>query len=146
MRERSEMDNLRVDIERLKERVEGIDAAQEDLYRRIDGLRSAADADRQDLAQRLAALERDLKVLDAAREKDRQAIIDSLSNKITGIIQSQAPPARRGERGYEHVVQQGQTLSEIAAVYNVKVDAIVEANNLADPNSIRVGRTLFIPE
>lgn len=55
----------------------------------------------------------------------------------------------RGARtatGYEHEVKPGQTLSEIAAVYGVRAQAIIEANQLTNPNAIRVGQKLFIPE
>lgn len=44
-----------------------------------------------------------------------------------------------------HVVQPGDQLARIAARYGVTVAAIVEANDLADPNLIRVGQRLIIP-
>ena len=44
-----------------------------------------------------------------------------------------------------HTIKRGQTLSQIALAYGVTVDAIVAANNLADPNRIITGQTLIIP-
>ncbi len=44
-----------------------------------------------------------------------------------------------------HVVQPGETLSEIAAMYDTTVEAIVEANDLGDANRIREGQALVIP-
>ena len=44
-----------------------------------------------------------------------------------------------------HIVTRGQTLSSIARMYNVTVQALVEANNLSDPNLIYVGQRLLIP-
>jgi LysM repeat protein len=44
-----------------------------------------------------------------------------------------------------HVVQPGETLSEIARMYGVTVDAVVQANNLDNPNAIREGQVLLIP-
>ena len=44
-----------------------------------------------------------------------------------------------------HVVQPGETLASIAKQYGVTVEAIVEANDLADPDVIEVGQGLTIP-
>ncbi len=47
--------------------------------------------------------------------------------------------------GRVHVVQIGDTLFQIAQRYGTTVDAIVQANNIQDPNRIMVGDTLVIP-
>jgi len=44
-----------------------------------------------------------------------------------------------------HTVQQGESLSVIAKQYEVTVKAISEANNIANPNLIRVNQKLVIP-
>ncbi len=54
-----------------------------------------------------------------------------------------AGPARAG---YEHKVERGQTLSEIARGYGKSLDAILKANKISNPSSIRVGQVLFIPD
>lgn len=45
-----------------------------------------------------------------------------------------------------HVVKRGETLSRIARQYGVSVAAIVEANELRNPNRIVPGQMLCIPE
>ena len=45
----------------------------------------------------------------------------------------------------EYTVQEGDTLGAIAAQFGVTVEAIVEANNITDPNLILPGETLVIP-
>jgi LysM repeat protein len=45
----------------------------------------------------------------------------------------------------EYVVQEGDSLGAIAAEFGVTVDAIVQANDIADPNLITVGQALQIP-
>ena len=47
--------------------------------------------------------------------------------------------------GYEHKVEAGQTLSEIAKAYGVSMKKIIEANKLKG-DVIRVGQILFIPD
>ena len=44
-----------------------------------------------------------------------------------------------------HIVQAGESLSRIAARYGVTLQALVTANNIANPNQIFVGQSLRIP-
>jgi len=44
-----------------------------------------------------------------------------------------------------HTVKAGETLTSIAALYGVTVAAIVQANNMTNPNLIQVGQVLIIP-
>lgn len=44
-----------------------------------------------------------------------------------------------------HVVQSGETLFTISALYGVPVNELQQANNVADPNILAVGQTLTIP-
>ncbi len=53
-------------------------------------------------------------------------------------------PVIRSEPIY-HVVQYGDTLQEIADMYEITVDAIVAVNNLPSPNMLYVGTTLVVP-
>jgi LysM repeat protein len=53
------------------------------------------------------------------------------------------PSSTEGRR--IHVVQQGETLSEIARNYGVTAEALVQANGLDNPNAISVGQALVIP-
>lgn len=47
--------------------------------------------------------------------------------------------------GVIHTMKKGETLSEIAARYQVRVADIVSANNIADVTKIRDGRKLMVP-
>lgn len=49
------------------------------------------------------------------------------------------------QTGQIYVVQAGDTLSEIALRFGVTVEALIDANNLQDPNLIQVGQEIFIP-
>ncbi len=44
-----------------------------------------------------------------------------------------------------HIVQRGDTVARIGRRYSVRIQAIVVANNLANPNHIYVGQRLIIP-
>ena len=58
----------------------------------------------------------------------------------TADIESSTPP----DRISVYVVRKGDTLSEIAAMFNVSVNTIIWANNLSGPGSAHVGDTLII--
>jgi cell wall-associated NlpC family hydrolase len=56
-----------------------------------------------------------------------------------------AAPARAGDGVTSHTVQEGQTLSQIAAQAKIDLGQLVDANGLADPALIRVGQVIRIP-
>jgi LysM repeat protein len=64
-----------------------------------------------------------------------------------GASATAAPSQTAGPTGgqQEYTVQDGDTLGAIAVQFGVTVDAIVEANNIADPNLIVPGESLIIP-
>jgi LysM repeat protein/nitrate reductase NapE component len=62
-----------------------------------------------------------------------------------------APPANPADfptavPAQTHVVQPGETLTVIAQRYGVTVAALVQANQIANPNRVDAGVTLIIPE
>jgi LysM repeat protein len=54
-----------------------------------------------------------------------------------------APEAPKAEEVY--VIQSGDTLAAIATRYNITIDEIVRANNMANPDFVFVGQRLVIP-
>ena len=147
MRDRAEIEKLRSETVRMRERVESSSSGQQDLYGRMEAARQAQDARIGQLESRLAGLERSVEALETGRQADRKEIVDHLSKKISGVMQTQAASGTSyGGTGVEHTVQPGQTLSEIASAYNVRIDVLVRANGLKNANSIRAGQKLFIPD
>jgi LysM repeat protein len=50
------------------------------------------------------------------------------------------------KNGFVHKVEKGETVSSIAQKYNSKVSWIIDANQIADPTKVFVGRELFVPQ
>jgi LysM repeat protein len=125
--------------------VDGLAAAQEQLQAQVQDLKTAQ-AGGADAGARLAKLEADLRRLETGLEPMRQDIVSSLSKRVADIMRGQGGGGGGTQTGREHVVKPGESLSRIAAAYGVKADAIVKANNLKSPGSLRVGQKLFIPE
>jgi murein DD-endopeptidase MepM/ murein hydrolase activator NlpD len=54
-------------------------------------------------------------------------------------------PASAQSNGPIYIVQPGDSLSTIAARFNVSLDALMEANGITDPNLLSAGQQLIIP-
>jgi len=124
-----------------------------DIYETQATAGNAARQETQSMSSRLDDLERQIDTVESRRQKDKQEIVDTLSRKIADVIKKSGGSRSRTSRrrsssdyGYEHVVEPGQTLSEIASAYGVSVKVIVEENGINNPNSLRAGQKLFIPE
>lgn len=122
----------------MKKDIESIRAELQELRRAAGG---AAAGDLKTLEDRISAV-------DAARQKDRQAIIDQLAKELAAISSGKspgksAPPATTDAK--EHVVQKGETLTTIAKANGVTVADLRKANNLTG-DDIKVGQKLAIPK
>ncbi|RME86445.1 MAG: LysM peptidoglycan-binding domain-containing protein [Caldilineae bacterium] len=78
-----------------------------------------------------------------------QRLFPRLAVVLLAVVLFQLAPvadvAADGPGTRTHVVQPGDTLLAIATRYGVSVEAIMKANNLADPNLIYAGQRLLIP-
>ncbi|MBO7299116.1 MAG: LysM peptidoglycan-binding domain-containing protein [Kiritimatiellae bacterium] len=69
----------------------------------------------------------------------------SNADLITHTSSSSSQPNYTGAC-YEHIVESGQTISEIAQAYKVSQKEIMEVNKIKDAARIRVGQKLYIPK
>ncbi|MDO9543162.1 MAG: LysM peptidoglycan-binding domain-containing protein [Kiritimatiellia bacterium] len=140
---------FREDLNRCKSRLETMEIEQQRILNEIQQLRSQGQDE--NTKARLDEFERRIVAMDAARASDRQAIIDQISANVAKMMSASSPKttpktAASSGRGYEHIVKAGETLSTIAAAYKVKLSAIMEANDLKNPDALRKGQKLFIPQ
>ena len=159
MQAREDMLIVQDKMQKLDGRIEGLELEVDRLRQEVNASRSAP-SPVQPLQARLDDLETRIRAVDAARERDKQEIVDKLSSKITQIVGSSkssgSSAARKqsakksssssSQTGYEHEVQAGETLSAIAAAYGVTSKVILDNNDIKDPNRLRVGQKLFIPD
>lgn len=138
---RADLMLLREDLVRVQGRSESLDSEYQRLIGEIDALNNAVAR----MGDRAERMERDIVELRTARTKDREMIIDELSARVSKLLAGARAAPGGAMTGYEHTVQAGETLSEIAAAYKVRASAIIEANNLENPDLLRQGQKLFIP-
>jgi LysM repeat protein len=145
----NEMTTQKVAIQRLEQRLEGLEAEREALYGQMAALQQALSESNSRRQAELETVHAQLTAQAQAQATLRRELADELSGRMAKILQTQATSASTGARkqaGYAHTVKAGQTLSVIAREYKTTTDAIVKANNLKSANDIKVGQELFIPE
>jgi LysM repeat protein len=146
----NEVANQQTLIQRLEQRLDGMEAEREALYGQMAALQQALTASDSRRHAELAAVHAQLTAQAQAQESLRRELADELSGRMAKILQSQAAAAAsaggRKQAGYVHTVTTGQTLSVIAREYKTTTAAIVKENNLRSPDDIKVGQELFIPE
>jgi LysM repeat protein len=132
-----ELRALQFNQERMQEQIRELHTELLEL-RRAAGAVSARD---------LEQLETRLRAMDAARERDKQVILDQLAKELIAISTARGAAAGgAAATGIEHIVKPGENLSAIAKQHGVGVSDIARANNLANPDEIRVGQRLIIPK
>ncbi|MEI8120968.1 MAG: LysM peptidoglycan-binding domain-containing protein [bacterium] len=147
--QQADMEKMREDVQRIQEKLNGIELEQQNLARDIGAVRSSPKEDTV-VRNRLDTLERQVQSLAAGRDADRKQIVNQVASLVgsSGGSSSSGHSSSRGsgsQTGYEHVVESGQTLSEIASAYKVSTTSIKKANNLKS-NTLRAGQKLFIPK
>ena len=158
-------------LNRLSGQIENLIEGQKAQQRHIEALAKAIETLREQLDKpsgNYASAEDLKRVADAVKEVDRKRLedYDKIRTDLVSIrkgLLSSAPPPRRAapdsgdsekppkpEKGFEHTVQNGQTLSAIVQAYrdnNVKVtiEQIMKANPGLKPDKISPGQKIWIP-
>ena len=153
---------LREEIRRLTARLDASEAELGRVQGDVVSARSsqpayASASQVQSVQTQLDDLQRQIRAVDTARVQDKKEIYDDLTKKIATLLKSSSSSSSSStaksttrsasQSGIEHVVQPGQSLSKIAAAYNVKMSVIAEANGMKSIDApIFVGQKLFIPD
>ncbi len=74
----------------------------------------------------------------------RRAALNALFILLS-VLSLTSAPARAQSSGPEYVVLEGDTLYSIAQAFGVSVEALQQANNIADPSLLSIGQRLIIP-
>lgn len=148
---------------RLNAAVEDLITAQAAQQKKINDLTAALAELREEMARDAAknttrddlrSLAEKVREIEKNREADKKLILEAIDKLKVAAVRPAAPSttaAERPEKGYEHVVQSGDTLSSIVAAYRkegikVTMDMVLKANPKLDPNKMQIGQKIFIPQ
>ena len=143
-----------------KKQEERIAKIQEQFQNQLKVVVEEVGQENQGLVRSVAAVRAELETVHQESAATRQGLIElhgpmqQIAEKLAaaqGQIQDLASRqaalrkvAPAGEK--QHAVRAGETLTTIAARYGISVQALMEKNQIADPNSIREGQKLALPE
>lgn len=132
----AQFEDLQYRQQKTEKAVESIQADIKEL-RRNTGTASSDD---------LKTLEARIAAVDAARQKDKQVIVDELAKQLAALGTGTKPPKHTALTGdaKEHTVQKGEYLAVIARKYGVTIAELRKANNLAS-DELKIGQKLTIP-
>lgn len=146
MRLHNDIANLKASVERLEQRLDGMEAGREDVYAQISDSQATRARSAAQHAAEMEALESRLAAQKKAQEFREKQMVTDLSKTMAGIMEKNAATSGGSVSGVEHPVQSGETLSEIAAAYGVKTKAIIRANRMKNPDDLKIGQLLIIPD
>jgi TolA-binding protein len=148
--QQADMEKMRENVQRIQEKINGLELEQQNLQREIGSMRGAPKEDMV-IRNRLDTLERQVQSLASARDADRKQIVNQVASIVGASSGGSSGKSSSGrssggsQTGVEHEVESGQTLSAIAAAYKVSASSIRKANSLKS-DTLRVGQKLFIPK
>lgn len=144
------------EVRHLAEQMAEMNRNQIELDMRLQRLESKVSGSA--ASEDISALKRDIQLIRADRDTLRKEITEDLVARIDKVVSrsgattpavktpATSTSSGRPRSGYNHTVEKGQTLSDIARGYGKSIDAIMKANNLKSANVIRPGQVLFIPD
>lgn len=166
--------NLKQDLELVSRDLNSLRSEVEMLRRENAQFRVAINQDKRSNEQSLQSgivleLQNRLQALELAfrqSERDRGKGQEEISKKFEQIIEqmnqgfeqvTNAGSSSKANKepnfsndypknGFVHKVEKGETVSSIAQKYKSKVSWIINANQIADPTKVFVGRELFVPQ
>ena len=108
------------------------------------------------------ALAKTIREVDRKRSADKELILKEIRNIAKNSTRNRPTPSKpikpvRPQKGFDHSVQSGETISAIISAYNeqlksegakkrITLNSVLKANPKLNPRSIQIGQNLFIPD
>ncbi len=99
------------------------------------------------IAGRYRVSSRDLMVVNNLRNANHVEVGQTLklpSNAFIAKAKPKPAPIRVVPGASQHIVDRGQTLTQIARAYKLPVATLIDLNAISDPNNVKVGATLYL--
>lgn len=101
-----------------------------------------------ELEEKIRRLEKKISIIETERVRHQEELLKKVSALLAERLSETeskrlTPTSLPHQR--EHVVKTGETLHSIAVMHGVKIDTIIKANNISNPNLLKAGQKLIIP-
>ena len=105
----------------------------------------------------LEELAKSVREIDRKRVQDKDLILKEMKGLLRSKPTLPKPKATDSQKGFDHTVQSGETISAIISAYNaelkrqgttkrITLKSVLTANPNLNPRTIRIGQSLFIPD
>ena len=166
--------NLKQDLELISRELTGLRSEVELLRREnaqlrvvVDSFSKKANSDQGisaaqvlQINSRLSSLEKRVQAntesqatIQSRVNQQMQELIKQMNDGFETVSKTSATPSPAKtfssdypQKGFVHKVEKGETVSSIAKKYESKVKWIIDANQIADPTKVFVGKELFVPQ
>ncbi len=155
------VEKLQTDVVALRKDLTAAQAENEALRKALDELQQARAKDRDAIIDEVSKVVEESTKPKAPAKKETPAPAAKPKTESSPEKKSEAKPTGKSEakpaakpaqeKGFEHVVESGQTLSAIAKAFRdqgikVTVEDIIKSNKLPADGKLKVGQKLFIPK
>ena len=162
---------LQENFNRLQSQLEDLIVSYNAIKKEVDSLRSELRKTRAQSAQKdpnaatradIESLAKTIREVDRKRSSDKELILKEMKSLVRNATKSRpvTPPKATppiSQKGFEHSVQSGETISAIISAYNdvlksqgakkrITLKSVLSANPKLNPRSIQIGQILFIPD
>ena len=139
----SEIENKQTEhYHSLTHRIQKIQKEQQAIEKRLQQLNTHVQAIQNEYDQKISVIITEVNKETGRMREQIAALAASRHNASSGKQHTQ----KNNNTDKTHTVQAGETLSAIAQSYGISSQTLCSANDLKDPNSIRIGQILIIPE
>ena len=105
----------------------------------------------------LEELAKSVREIDRKRVQDKDLILKEMKGLLRSKLTLPKPKATNSQKGFDHTVQSGETISAIISAYNaelkrqgatkrITLKSVLTANPNLNPRTMRIGQSLFIPD
>ena len=146
----------------LNDLLEGFNALKTELNKvqsEVRQLRAKLGARNPNLVTRsdLEELAKSVREIDRKRVQDKDLILKEMKGLLRSKPTLPKPKATDSQKGFDHTVQSGETISAIISAYNaelkrqgttkrITLKSVLTANPNLNPRTMRIGQSLFIPD
>ena len=146
----------------LNDLLEGFNALKTELNKvqsEVRQLRAKLGARNPNLVTRsdLEELAKSVREIDRKRVQDKDLILKEMKGLLRSKPSIPKPKATDSQKGFDHTVQSGETISAIISAYNaelkrqgttkrITLKSVLTANPNLNPRTMRIGQSLFIPD